>query len=243
MTAEMKVLVSRRDAVLTLTLNTPHNGNLLDAAMAAAIVDALSRLDEGVRLVCLRGAGEDFCAGRVSPTPAPGSPAPSAERLRQLVAAPALALYDAIKAVPVPTLALVQGRAVGVGTALAAVCDLALATEDARFSVPEMERDIPPTLVMAALCDRVPRKTLAYLVLSRCEWSGSEALAGGLVSAVVPSAELQAEAGALIATLVGSSGVALRACKQYLQHAPAMSAQAASAFASHVAATALSARY
>jgi enoyl-CoA hydratase len=237
------VLVHRDGAVLTLTLNTPDNGNLVSAPMGAAVIAALARLDPEVRLVCLRGAGADFCAGRVSPTPDKGAPPPSAERLRQLVAQPALDLYDAIKAVPVPTLAVVQGRAIGVGTALAAVCDMTLAAEDSRFQVPEMERDIPPTLVMAALADRVPLKALAYLVFTRREWNGREAQAAGLVSWTTPAAELQAHAADVVATIAGCSPVALRACKQYLTHAPAMAPQAASAFAAHLAGTALSARY
>lgn len=237
------VLIDHRDSVLTLTLNTPSNGNLIDAQMGELIVGALAAIDNSVRLVCLRGAGADFCAGRVSPTPPPGGAVPSAERLRQKVALPALALYDAIKSSPVPTLAVVQGRAFGVGTALAAVCDVTLAAEDARFQVPEMERDIPPTLVMAALCDRVPLKTLAYLVLSRREWSGREAQAAGLASIAVPAPMLQAEADGLIGTLLTCSPVALRACKQYLSHAPGMHPAAASAFAGHLAGTALSARY
>jgi enoyl-CoA hydratase/carnithine racemase len=237
-----RVRVEYRDAILTLTLNTPANGNLLDAEMGTAIIGALAALNENARLVCLRGAGADFCAGRVSPTPPPGAGAPSGERLRQMVALPALAIYDAIKAVPVPTLAIVQGRAIGVGTALAAVCDVTLAAEDAQFQIPEMERDIPPTLVMAALSDRVPLKSLAYLVLSRRVWRGHEAHAGGLVSMTCPSEALHAEAQTLISSMVACSPVALRACKQYLSHAPGMNPVAASAFAGHLMGTALSAR-
>jgi len=237
------VLVRREGAVLTLELNRPADGNLLDAAMAATIVEQLGQLDAEVRLVCLRGAGADFCAGRVSPTPPKGGAVPSAEQLRQKVALPALALYDAIKAVPVPTVAVVRGRALGVGTALAAVCDITLASEDASFAIPEMERDIPPTLVMAALCDRVPPKTLAWLVLSRRTLNGLEAQAAGLITTAVPAAALDREVQAAIETIAACSAVSLRACKQYLQHAPAMSPAAASAFAGHLAGTALSARY
>jgi hypothetical protein len=96
--AMQDVTVRRDGAVLHITLNTPHNGNLVSAAMGAAVIEALTGLDKDVRVVCLRGAGADFCAGRVSPTPAKGAPPPSAERLRQMVALPALDLYDAIKA-------------------------------------------------------------------------------------------------------------------------------------------------
>jgi enoyl-CoA hydratase/carnithine racemase len=241
-TSNDRVRVDYRDAILTLTLNTPANGNLLDAEMGQSLIRALSSIDENARLVCLRGAGADFCAGRVSPTPPPGASAPSGERLRQMVALPALAIYDAIKAVPVPTIAIVQGRAIGVGTALAAVCDLTLAADDAQFQIPEMDRDIPPTLVMAALYDRVPLKSLAYLVLSRRVWSGREAQIGGVVSMTCASEALQAKAQTLISSMVACSPVALRACKQYLSHAPGMSPVAASAFAGHLMGTALSAR-
>jgi enoyl-CoA hydratase/carnithine racemase len=237
------VLIERAGPLLTLTLNRPDNGNLIDAGMSQTIVKTLTELDEAVRVVCLRGAGADFCAGRQSPTPPPGGAVPSAERLRRIVAAPALAMYDAIKALPVPSVAVVQGRAIGVGTALAAVCDIVLAADDAVFQIPELERDIPPTLVMAALCDRVPVKTLSYLVFSRRSMRAADALAAGLLSAVWPAEQLQPEAQALLATLTGTGAVALRACKQYLQHAPALSPQAASVLASHLAGTALSARY
>ncbi|MDB5913400.1 MAG: putative enoyl-coA hydratase/isomerase, partial [Ramlibacter sp.] len=97
--------------------------------------------------------------------------------------------------------------------------------------------------VMAALADRVPIKALAYLVFTRREWNGREAQAAGLVSWTTPAAELQAHAADVVATIAGCSSVALRACKQYLAHAPGMTAQAASAFAGHLAGTALSARY
>lgn len=242
-TSANPVLIEQHHAVLTITLNTPDNGNLVDAIMGKVIINALNNLDAAVKAVCIRGAGADFCAGRVSPTPTPGAAIPSAEKLRQMVALPALQLYDAIKAVPVPTIAIVQGRAFGVGTALASVCDMTIVAEDARFQIPEMERDIPPTLVMAALCDRVPLKTLTYMVYSRREWTGREAQAGGLASVVVPASALQAEADSLIATMAAYAPAASRACKQYLSHAPGMNPVAASALAGHLAATALSARY
>jgi enoyl-CoA hydratase/carnithine racemase len=237
------VLIERTGALLTLTLNRPDNGNLIDAAMSQTIVQALGQLDGEVRAVCLRGAGADFCAGRQSPTPPKGGPVPSGEQLRRVVAAPALAMYDALKSAAVPTVAVVQGRAFGVGAALAAACDIAIASEDAQFQIPELERDIPPTLVMSALCDRVPLKTLAYMVFSRRVLKAPEALAAGLVSAVAPAQALQDEARALLDTLCATGTVALRACKQFLQFAPGMNPQAASALAGHVAGTALSARY
>ena len=144
------VSIRRHGDVLDVVLDRPDNGNRLNAAMSTAIIDAVSHLDDTVKLVRLRSSGADFCTGRESPMPAADS-RPSAETLRRIVAAPPLELYDALKAVRVPVLAIVRGRAIGVGCALAGVCDLTLSADNAIYQIPEMERDIPPTLVMSAL--------------------------------------------------------------------------------------------
>jgi enoyl-CoA hydratase len=117
------VSIRRHGDVLDVVLDRPDNGNRLNAAMSTAIIDAVSHLDDTVKLVRLRSSGADFCTGRESPMPAADS-RPSAETLRRIVAAPPLELYDALKAVRVPVLAIVRGRAIGVGCALAGVCDL-----------------------------------------------------------------------------------------------------------------------
>lgn len=234
--------IQRNDDWLDIVLDRPENGNLIDAAMSETIIAAIGALDDGIKLVRLRSSSKDFCLGRVSPMPQQGTK-PSAETLRRVVAAPPLALYDALKAVPVPTVAIVPGQALGVGCALAGVCDLVLAADDAIFQIPEMERDIPPTLVMSALIGRVPVKTVAHMVLSRQRLTADEARQAGLVSRVVPAATLDGEAAHLTDTLLGCSAVTLRAVKQFLQLAPEMPASGASGFAAHLAATALSARF
>lgn len=236
-------LIVRRDGdLLDIVLNRPDKANYLSLEMGTAIIAALAGIDESVKLVRLAANGADFCGGRDSPIPTLG-PKPSAETIRKVVAAPPLALYDAIRNTPVPVIGVVQGRAVGAGCGLAAVCDVTLCADDARFSIPELERDIPPTLVMSALIGRVPLKTLAHLVYSRQAIGAHEALTAGLVRQVVPAAALTAEADTLAGTMLGNSAVVLRAVKQFLQQAPEMSAQAASGFAATLAATALSARF
>lgn len=237
-----QVIVCREGDLLEIVLNRPDKANYLSAEMGATIIAALADIDDSVKLVRLSGQGADFCGGRDSPIPTLG-PKPSAETIRKVVAAPPLALYDAIRNAPVPVLGVVQGRAVGAGCGLAAVCDITLCADSAQFAIPELERDIPPTLVMAALIGRVPVKTLAYMVYSRQQLSAQEALAAGLVRQVVPAGQLVAEADKLVATMLGNSAVVLRAVKQFLQQAPEMSAQAASGFAATLAATALSARF
>ncbi|CAG4918554.1 enoyl-CoA hydratase/isomerase family protein [Paraburkholderia gardini] len=236
------VAIHRNGPLVEIVLDRPENGNLINAEMSDAIIAAVSSLDDEVKLVRIGSSGADFCKGRQSPMPAADAK-PSAETLRRVVAAPPLALYDALKAVRVPVISVVRGAALGVGCALAGVCDVVLAADDAVFQIPEMERDIPPTLVMSALIGRVPVKTVAHMVLSRQRLSAAEALQAGLVSRIVPAASLDAEANALTQTLLGCSAVTLRAVKQFLHLAPEMSATGASGFAAHLAATALSARF
>ena len=236
------VAIRRNGPLVDVVLDHPENGNLIDAPMSETIIGCITTLDDDVKLVRILASGPDFCKGRLSPMP-PKDAKPSAETLRRVVAAPPLALYDALKAVRVPVVSAVRGNALGVGCALAGVCDIALASDDAVFQIPEMERDIPPTLVMSALIGRVPLKTVAHMVLSRVRLSASEALHAGLVSRVVPAANLDAEADALADTLLGCSAVTLRAVKQFLHLAPEMPANGASGFAAHLAATALSARF
>lgn len=241
MTTE-QVIVRRSGELIDIVLNRPGQHNYLNLEMGNAIVGALAGIDESVKLVRLSASGDDFCAGRDSPIPSLGQK-PSAENIRKVVAVPPLALYDAIRNTPVPVIGVVQGRAIGAGCALACVCDVTLASDQATFAIPEMERDIPPTLVMTALIGRVPVKTLAHLVYSRETIDAHQALAAGLVRKVVAAGELGAEADRLAATMLTNSAVALRAVKQYLNLAPEMSGQAASAFAATLAATALSARF
>ncbi|EUC20124.1 UNVERIFIED_ORG: enoyl-CoA hydratase/carnithine racemase [Burkholderia sp. CF145] len=236
------VAIRRKGALLDIVLDRPENGNLIDQPMSDAIIAAVTTIDDDTKLVRIVSSGKDFCKGRQSPMPPQGAK-PSAETLRRVVAAPPLALYDALKAVRVPVLSVVRGEAIGVGCALAGVCDVSLAADDAIFQIPEMERDIPPTLVMSALIGRVPVKTVAHMVLSRVRLSAQEALVAGLVSRVVPVASLDDEADALTDTLLGCSAVTLRAVKQFLHLAPDMPAAGSSGFAAHLAATALSARF
>jgi enoyl-CoA hydratase/carnithine racemase len=237
-----QVSIARAGDVLAIRLERADKGNALTARMGELIVAALAALDPGVKLVRIDADGADFCTGRDSPIPTLGAK-PSAETVRQVVALPPLALYDAIKAVPVPVLTVVRGRATGAGCALACVADLVLCADDAVFQIPEMERDIPPTLVMAALADRVPVKTLAHMVYSRMPLSAAQALDAGLVASVVPAAGLDAAADMLVQTMLGNGAVTLRAVKQFLSLAPGMAPASASVLAGHLAATALSTRF
>ncbi len=115
--------------------------------------------------------------------------------MRRNVTEPILNVYDEIAAAPQPVVCAVQGLAHGFGCAIATACDISIAADGARFKLPEMEKDLPPTLAISAMMARVPRKALTFMVYSMTEIDAHTALQLGIVSAVVPQAEARCGGG------------------------------------------------
>jgi enoyl-CoA hydratase len=110
----------------------------------------------------------------------------------------------------------VQGRAFGVGCALAGLADICIAADTATFAIPEMDKDIAPTLVMTALSDRISRPDLARLVFTRAAITAEDAKAMGLIGMTCPEGNLLGEADAILARLRTNSVPVLSAVKTYL---------------------------
>jgi enoyl-CoA hydratase len=236
------IVVAHEGAIFDVRLSDPDGGNLISNAAGDAFVDVLRALPGDVRLVRIRSTGSTFCTGRVSPMPAPGSKV-SGATLKAVVAEPPLRVYEALRNVPVPVLAVVEGAAHGYGCALVVACDIALASDAATFRVPEMERGIPPLLVMTSMLGRVPHKTIAHLALSRDEIDARAALGAGIVSAVVSAAAIDAEVERLSNAIADAPPDALRAIKDYLRVAPGATFAAAAALAANLTGTALANRF
>lgn len=234
------VLCKTRDAVTTITLNREDVGNLVSNEMGAEIAAMLDAARES-KLIVLRGAGPNFCLGR-DQNPPSGNASLTALDVRRNNTDPALALYAAFRRVPVPILGVVTGGAIGIGCALAGLCDVTYAAEDSRFQLPEMTHDIPPCLAMSALIDRVPRKAVMHLVYSTDPITAAEALAIGLVSKVVPPVFLEAEVDRFIGNVSSRHGSSVRAVKEYMRSAPSMDPQGAADFATNLLSNVLSSR-
>jgi len=236
------VELGRDGALFEVRLTDSAGGNLVSNAAGDRIAAALAALDPEVKLVRLSADGHDFCLGRISPMPRPGAVV-TGHDLKVRVAEPALRVYDALRDCPVPVLAVVRGAAAGYGCGLVAASDLVLAGQGATFSVPELDRDIPPTLAMTAMGGRVPHHAIAQMVFSRAPIAADQALAWGLVGRVVADADLDAEAQALTRSILDRSVQAVRAVKEYLRFAPGLPGPAASSLAANLAGAALSARF
>jgi methylglutaconyl-CoA hydratase len=210
------LLRDRSRGILTLTLNRPDKRNALSASLidefAAAIAEA--DLDAEVRVVCVRGAGKDFCAGAdlaellTSANRALEENEEDAMRLGRL--------FLAFRALPKPVVAVVQGRALAGGAGLATACDIVLAADTASFGYPEILRGFVPAMVMTMLRRLVGERVAFDLIATGRVIGASHALELGLVSRVVQEPALQNEAEALLSALAASSPSALAFSKQLL---------------------------
>jgi enoyl-CoA hydratase len=210
------ILVAPLGAGVQITLNEPTRGNAASDDMAVRLTELLLRAGEHAAFVVLRGAGDDFCTGRYNPRPAGASAAkPEALRLRRSSDI-IFNCYQSFRRCSVPIIGVVQGRALGFGCSIAALCDITIATDTATFQVPEMNHNILPTMVMSSLIDRVARKNLAYLVLTRETISAERAREMHIVSDVVPAANLEEKIAGLVALFDATPEIALQGAKEYL---------------------------
>jgi enoyl-CoA hydratase len=230
------ISTARDGAVATITIDRPAEGNMLTVEMLRELSAAVRGAGASdAKVIVLRTTGPDFCRGRE-----PGAPSPTAMKMRANVCDPILDAYDAIAGVRQPIIALVQGKAHGFGAAMAGACDLTIAAGDARFKLPEMEKDLPPTLAISALMARVPRKALTYMVYAMEEIDAQMALQLGFVSIVVPLGELDRALEKLLAVMTVRSPEALNAVKDYFRVAPQMEPRGAADYGANLLAAVLS---
>ncbi|MFI5235761.1 MAG: enoyl-CoA hydratase/isomerase family protein [Gemmatimonadales bacterium] len=200
--------------ILTLTLDRAEKRNALSSALIERLHQEFDRadLDAGVRVVMVRGAGKDFCAGAdldellASADADPAVNEASALRLGTL--------FQKIRSLPKPVVAMVHGRALAGGAGLATACDIVLAAESAQFGYPEIQRGFVPAMVMAILRRLVGEKRGFELVASGRAVSAGEALQLGLVSRVVADAKLEAAVREVSKALVVQSATAFALTKR-----------------------------
>src|SRR5215831_7013361 len=213
------ILHEKAGDVSTIILNRPEAGNKQTDATWAQVTDMVGAAAQDSRVILFKGAGNDFCLGRE----AMGQPGPVLEAYGVRDRSETIFnLYGAFRNAKVPIIGVVQGRAVGLGCALAALCDITIASDKARFQFPEMAHEIMPTIAMSALVDRVPPKATTYMLYSTQEIDAQKALMFGLVSEVVPAHELDGAVGQLIDHLKKVPTPALLAVKEYARSAFSM---------------------
>jgi enoyl-CoA hydratase/carnithine racemase len=179
------LLCSDRNGVRTLTLNRPQRKNAINRELWIALADALTAAgnDHGVRAVVIAGAGGAFCSGADIASPDDSHPMHKLQRLTDV----ALALHE----LPVPTIAKVNGVAVGAGWNLALGCDLVVATPESTFSQIFTKRGLSVDLGGSWLLPKIVGLQQAKrLVLLAETIDAAEAKALNLVTWVVSASEI-----------------------------------------------------
>lgn len=122
-------------SILTLTLNRPDKGNALRQQDCAALLEQIAAVDGGgeVRAVLIRAEGQNFCGGADLVSANVDQAKSRIGHLSRGLAAGAHGLVSAVWNCPVPTVSVVQGKAIGLGLHLAVVCDFVIAASDATF--------------------------------------------------------------------------------------------------------------
>jgi len=209
-----RVLLAVQGGVLTVTLNRPEKKNAIDTPMIAALLGAIERadLDAEVRVVALRGAGADFCAG-MDLNELLASADKTVEQNRQ-AALRFGEIFIRIRKLPKPVVAVVHGRALAGGCGLATACDLLVATESAKFGYPEVQRGFVPAIVMTLLKRTVGEKVAFDLAATGRILSAPEAAELGLVSRVYEDSDFEEQVGEVLRALAASSASALAFTKQ-----------------------------
>lgn len=211
--------VELSDGVLSVTMNRPDSLNSLTKAMLDAIGDTLERAasDPRVKVVRLGGAGRGFCSG---------AGISDDDQSQKAIDGPASVIDAANRAVrsivnlPKPVVAVVQGPAAGVGVSLALACDVVLASDKAFFMLAFTKIGLMPdggaSALIAAAIGRIRAFRMALLAE---RIPAQQAYEWGLVTAVHPADEFDAEVDKMISALVSGPAVALRKTKQAINAA------------------------
>lgn len=198
--------------VVTITLNRPLAFNALSESLLTALQQALDAVaeDSGARVVVLAAAGRAFCAGH---------------DLKEMRAAPSLDYYQrlfaqcgtmmmSVQRLAVPVIARVQGIATAAGCQLVAMCDLAVASSEARFAVSGVNLGLFCSTPSVALSRNLQRKAAFEMLVTGDFITASEALDKGLVNRVAVPEKLDEAVESLVASIVAKPRVAIAMGKQ-----------------------------
>ena len=215
----MDILCSITDGILTIQFNRPERKNAITAAMYQSMADALAgaEQDPAVRAILVTGHAEIFTAGNdledflKSPPPVDGA---------AFAARPVFQFMTQLSGASKPVVAAVSGAAVGIGTTLLLHCDLVYAADNAKFALPFAQLGLCPEFASSTLLAQLAGYPRAAEKLMLGEpFLAQEALDMGLVSKVLPLAELLPFAQRQAAKLVALPAASIRATKRLMKSA------------------------
>lgn len=219
-----RILVRNADRIAYITLNRPDKRNALDGRTVSELKDAIRECDASpdTRVIVLRGAGPDFCAG--ADLAELELIAGNDDPLVNIADADALGeLFTLMRRVAAPIVAAVHGNAIAGGAGLATACDLIIASDSAQFGYPEIHLGFVPAMVTALLRRAIGEKRIFELIALGERFGAEQAREWGLVTRVFPEDRFEAETETFANALASRSDSALHLCKRLLYGIDGMS--------------------
>jgi enoyl-CoA hydratase len=204
--------IERREHVAYLTLDRPERRNALSQQLMDGLVDVFAELDDDrdVWAISIIGTGDRaFCAGvdlKELRARGAGPPQPMKGARRNV--------FEVLLEVGKPTIAVLNGVAVGAGCELSLACDLRIAADHASLSMPEAKRGLGANFGSVMLPRLLPRAVAMEMLYTGDPMSAADALRWGLVSRVVPGPELEEVAEALVRSIVANAPLSVQRFKE-----------------------------
>lgn len=211
------ILVDQQDGIVTLTFNHPENLNAMTAAMGDEVTDVVRTLNQehSARVLILTGAGRAFSAGGAKGTLQSRTAGGGGGNTE-----PPKAFYKrylSLRQLEIPSIAAINGPAVGAGFCIALACDMRIAAANARMGLNFVRLGIHPGMAGTFTTPRIVGLARACEVIFTGKlYTGEEAFAMGLVNRVVPAEKLMDEAHTLAHEIASNAPIAVRLAKRAL---------------------------
>ncbi|MGB8657640.1 MAG: enoyl-CoA hydratase/isomerase family protein [Candidatus Zixiibacteriota bacterium] len=228
---------SIENKIARVHLNRPEVHNAFNEVMIAELTDTFTKIakDEGVRVVVLSGKGDSFCAGA------------DLNWMKKMInfsyqqnledSLKLAELFHVMYSLPQPVIARVNGAAIGGGTGLVAVCDIAIASEDAKFSLSEVKLGLVPACISPYVIRKVGEGRCREFFLTGERLTAKRALELGLLNQVVAAENLDQAVQEKVSQLVSSGPKAIAMCKELLKNVPGMSFEKAKTYTAEMIAS------
>ena len=224
-------------AIGQVVLNRPEIRNAFNDVMIEELLQAVTKVGErdDTRVLVLTGRGKSFCAGADLNWMRRVKDYTYEENLKESLRLSEL--FYRLYTLSVPTIARVNGAAIGGGTGFVAVCDLAVASDNSKFSFSEVKLGLVPACISPYVVRKVGEGACREFFLTGERLSAEKAFRYGLVNKVVAPERLNEEVDALTSQLLSSGPNALATCKELLQKVPKMSLAEAQSYTAQVIAS------
>ena len=214
---------SLENKIAKINLARPEVHNAFNEVMITELTEVFSRIsqDDTVRVVVITGNGDSYCAGA------------DLNWMKKMInfsyqqnlddSLKLAELFYLMYSLPKPIIARVNGAAIGGGTGLVAVCDIAIAAEKAKFSLSEVKLGLVPACISPYVIRKVGEGRCREFFLTGERLTANRALDLGLVNQVVPLESLDQAVGEKVNQLISSGPKAIAMCKELLKKVPGMS--------------------